>query len=836
MSKIVLSFLFLIISISFLLSQEIQNSSNIWYFGDRAGLDFNTNPPIALTDGQLNTQEGVATVSNSNGDLLFYTNGISVWDQTHQIMPNANGTLNGHNSSTQSAVIVPNLSNPDLYYIFTTDELAGNNGLSYTSIDLSIPGNGSANNPLGDIVVNELNIQLASPVTEKVVGILKSDFSAYWIIAHGWNNNRFYAYEVTCDGINTSPVISEVGNIHSGGFDNLNAVGYIKAPIDGQNLALVNRNNGTIDLYDFDKTTGIVSNEIQIFPNNDLTYGIEFSPSGDYLYIGGRDIISKYTISTGQLENIDIDIPSAVNSENVIRALQLGPDENIYVSVRHRDYISVIFDPDSNDASLTVNGIFLNPNGDGRNCRFGLPNIFYFDLLPLDSITLIACPASAVEYNGDWYSTGSINEINLVGNDGCDSTIILIVDSYNSSNGVLEVEACDGDFYEYNGNQIPAGTQEVFTFVDSNACDSIITLIVDLLESSDEVLDIESCEGSFYEYNGSQILAGTQETFNFVNSNGCDSIITVVVNIVDFIESTIIVELCEGDDYFFYNDTYPIGTDTLIHVDGQNGCDTFIMLSVLSSPVVDFVLYPDHVCWNEPDNGSITIQNINAGLPPFSFSLDGQNFDSDTVFNNLQPDMYNIWIMDANDCIYEQNIEVMEIPEIIIEMPEPIISCDDDSILVAIDVSNGFEDGLDWEWANGADTNYIYVSQPGIYSFDVSNACQTIEQSIIVKSEEEARTNFIYIPNVFSPNDDGHNDFFQLFPADDIEILSVEFQLFNRWGALIFKTEDINFTWDGCFKDSKLNPGVYVWWLKANIRACKQEIEIYKEGDLTLIR
>jgi len=67
------------LSVFSLSAQEIQNTSNTWYFGNRAGLDFNTSPPTALSDGQLNTQEGIATVSNNNGELLFYMDGITVW-------------------------------------------------------------------------------------------------------------------------------------------------------------------------------------------------------------------------------------------------------------------------------------------------------------------------------------------------------------------------------------------------------------------------------------------------------------------------------------------------------------------------------------------------------------------------------------------------------------------------------------------------------------------------------------------------------------------------------------------------------------------------------------
>ncbi len=67
-----------------------QKEANIWYFGRNAGIDFNTTPPTALTDGEINTLEGCTTFSDKNGNLLFYvgapnstSNLLTVWDKTH---------------------------------------------------------------------------------------------------------------------------------------------------------------------------------------------------------------------------------------------------------------------------------------------------------------------------------------------------------------------------------------------------------------------------------------------------------------------------------------------------------------------------------------------------------------------------------------------------------------------------------------------------------------------------------------------------------------------------------------------------------------------------------
>ena len=115
MKKIIL--LPLLFCASFAFSQK---EANIWYFGDHAGLDFNSGVPVALTDSQMFTHEGCAVLSNSAGQLLFYTDGKTIWNKNHQVMMNGTGLM-GDFSSTQSAIIVPKPSSSTLFYVFTTD-------------------------------------------------------------------------------------------------------------------------------------------------------------------------------------------------------------------------------------------------------------------------------------------------------------------------------------------------------------------------------------------------------------------------------------------------------------------------------------------------------------------------------------------------------------------------------------------------------------------------------------------------------------------------------------------------------------------------------------------
>jgi len=171
-----------------------QNEGNIWYFGENAGLDFNGGTPIALTDGMLNTFEGCATISDNNGDLLFYTEGMVVYNKNHVLMPNGSGLL-GHSSSTQSSIIVKKPASSTIYYIFTVDGSTGNGGgLNYSEIDITLDGG------LGDVNANK-NINLIPFTCEKVTAVVHQNGSDFWIISPELNTNIIYSFLLTSSGL-----------------------------------------------------------------------------------------------------------------------------------------------------------------------------------------------------------------------------------------------------------------------------------------------------------------------------------------------------------------------------------------------------------------------------------------------------------------------------------------------------------------------------------------------------------------------------------------------------------------------------------------------------------
>lgn len=313
-----------------------QKEAAIWYFGKNAGLDFNSGSPVVLFDGQLNTIEGCATISDINGSLLFYTDGIKVWNKNHQLMPNGEGLL-GNPSSTQSAIIVPKPNDSSIYFIFTC---SFQKGINYSEVNISFE------NGLGDVTKkNEpLLIKTANnkpPSSEKLTAVLHANGTDVWVIGHGWRNDNFFSFRVTSTGVMASPVESNVGIDFSNSTSNFDAHGYLKASPDGRRLAICHEYVGA-ELLDFNNSSGIVSNPI-ILSENRTVYGAEFSPSGEVLYIAEEfGDIYQYDLNAPDIRASVLNISGEIGNSG---ALQLGIDGKIYSTIFSRNKLSVINKP-----------------------------------------------------------------------------------------------------------------------------------------------------------------------------------------------------------------------------------------------------------------------------------------------------------------------------------------------------------------------------------------------------------------------------------------------------------------------------------------------------------
>ncbi|MBA0882529.1 T9SS type B sorting domain-containing protein [Flavobacterium undicola] len=308
------------------LDSYAQGESNIWYFGGNAGLDFNSGSPVALTDGRSFSFSACASISDSNGQLLFYTNAFYIWDKNHMVMPNGSFLL-GHANATQGATIVPKPGSSNLYYLFTVDYEGGPNGFRYSVIDMNLNGG------LGDVTA-EKNVLIYTPTTERLAIVRHANKIDYWVVTHG-PGNTFYSYLLTASGLNVTPVLSNVGTLE---LTKSNYQGQMKISPDGSKLVIVH-NVMNAEMFDFDNSSGLISNPIILRTNQGSgaeMYGVEFSPNSRVLYLSlqGNETTQNGIIQYDLNSNDIVGSAFTMLTPKIIRpmALQLGPDGKIYVA------------------------------------------------------------------------------------------------------------------------------------------------------------------------------------------------------------------------------------------------------------------------------------------------------------------------------------------------------------------------------------------------------------------------------------------------------------------------------------------------------------------------
>lgn len=339
----------------------------IWYFGNQAGIDFNSTTPVALTDGMTGTLDYSATVSDPAGNLLFYTDGMQVWNKNHSIMANGTGLM-GFISNGQCAVIVQR-PGTEIYYIFTVGQYNSSSGLRFHMVDIS------QNGGLGAVISK--NNLLLSPSTEKIDAVFDSSTNSYCIITHAWNSNAFYTYRVTPAGLNGTPVVSAIGTVHQGGSQgNYNSMGQLCISPTKNKLVCGIYSSGIFELFDFDITTGVVSNPIPLngFSN---CWGAAFSPDGTKLYVTEwmSTPVMQMDITSGTAASIlstltTVGYGTGPGGAYQVGYLQLAPDNKIYGAVFDDDYLLVINDPNAPGIACNVvdDGFYL----DGKISQAGL--------------------------------------------------------------------------------------------------------------------------------------------------------------------------------------------------------------------------------------------------------------------------------------------------------------------------------------------------------------------------------------------------------------------------------------------------------------------------------
>ncbi|MCO6488322.1 MAG: PKD domain-containing protein [Phaeodactylibacter sp.] len=507
------------------------------------------------------------------------------------------------------------------------------------------------------------------------------------------------------------------------------------------------------------------------------------------------------------------------------------------------------------------------------------------ELLPTGStVELGACPGSTVMYDTTALNPGQVQDFIFTNAAGCDSTVTVTVAVLQPTSSSLELSACPGSTVDYNGTPLSPEQQQDFIFTNAAGCDSTVTVTVTALPTDETLIQLAACPGDSAHFGNTSILAGTSQDFSFANQHGCDSLVRVEVEELPAYRQDVELSTCQ-DSVFFAGMMLPVGSTELV-LTTQSGCDSVLAVQVTRYPeeqtelvletcpdgTVDYqgealapgdertvtlisqfgcdsVVHVQVQAYLEPgleavveedcpdaSIGAIIGSITQETLPPYRFSLDGNSYSDNPLFDGLESGAYDLFVQDGRGCTASVPVQVDESAPLIFEVLQDSLSCDKQTATLTLAILSGDDGALEILWGDGSTALSRQVDSAGLYSLRVRNSCQIIEQQILVPAPALRADQMLYVPNAFSPNEDGRNDAFLPAAASDAEFLEYDFRVFNRWGAELFSTDNFSAGWDGTVQGDRQSTGVYVWYVKGRMRVCGQEVDVYKEGDVVLMR
>lgn len=868
-----------------------------WYFGENAGFDFLNGDPVAITDENLMASpEGCASVSDINGQLVFYTNGSTIWNRDHEVM--LNGTdIGGDSTSTQAALIIPFQDDNTLFYVFTTEQVYGDFSfrLKYSIVDMKF------DSAYGKVILKDYTLLESSTERITATGFTGNPY----LLVHEYGNPHFRSYLINDSGIGAAQHTG-IGKPHR--FQNESeASGYTRFSPGGQSLAmLIPGDTNYVEIFDYDFATGAVGNprliDIEEY-GGARAYGLEYSSDGQKLYITTNGTSSKliqYDLDSLFSEDPVSDISATKYDGYPVAAgnygaLQRGANNVIYLAVDNATSVGEIASPtgDDDQAGFSESGIDINPDGIGRRSRLGLPN-FSLDAAnqgQTPSIeTTVGCVGLTTVFSGVGRDS-SIEEYEWSFGDGFGDT----------GQDVAHVYRSPGEYF--------------VTLTLTNRCDTAMILrdTVDVfsIPESPMVNDTSICEGQvtlaawdvdrddlrYYWSTGdtTRTVTLTSDIFEnitvlqldvaIINADGCSSdTVSIAVGdgfgVIELGENQILCQRSAGPTltadvpgpaYTWYANDVQVGTSQSQTVN-TNQAGTFMyrvevynsVTGCLESDSVEIEVQPQPLLSQnnivQPDcgiaNGEFEVLIESQGN--FTYRLDGPtslgpfNFDgpgSPTPFTGLAAGSYVTTVTNnITGCV---NTEVFQLEN---DAPFNIDATAENDCFYTGAISVNFQNlvgsRVDLDVFNRDGENvYSRIAEPvsrglvisdldtGLYYVQVREAnppfcIQTDTVRLIVADECFRR---IQAPNAFTPGDqNGLNDGWSIIANEFIG----EFEIFiyNRWGRVIYYSQDPNFQWDGQVENKPIGPGVFAYKIVFSSLREPERGMMAQYGSVTVVR
>lgn len=651
-----MKYFILILNLVIFNSLFAQKEGNIWIFGQNAKLDFNTNPPtVGMSPGNFVCNEGSGTATDYNGELLFYTNGYSIYDRNGNLMPNGGGLM-GDNSTAQILIVKQPGCNP-YFYVFTTGSDERKDVLRYSLVDITL------NNGLGDVVANMKNKRISnSNSSEKLTATQSSDSQSVWIIGHIGVGNEFWTYNLSETGLSPQ-IISRVGFNFKSTFE---SAGMIAASPDSKLIGITNHGRPTnvsdnFQILNFDNTLGrVISVKYSCrTPSFIYCYGIAFSSNSKVVYVTNYSRAFSSSNAFYQYDMTSNDFcGSSYNfqgGDDICAGVKLGPDKRIYLTnfnevTKFGNTLRVINDPDSlKDKCNYVPYALTLPLGSAVAYGLSQSAILLNSKRKKDTI-IDGCFTKDIVIEGVPILNDTLIIVKKLNANGCDSFINYnIYFNYITIKDTIKI--CKNDSIYYNGFVLKPGMELNFKVKAVLGCDSNFVIIAKEYPDTSIIQNFLFCKGKSEDINGIQFFSDTSFNQKFNNLYGCDSIVSYNLKTY-LLEDVKNISICSKDSITINGLSYKTGDKPKLLIQNPNSCDTLVQYNILPLP-------------NSSKDSVISFCQGN------NVNIDGIKYQKDTNFTLTKINFLNC------DSLINFNIKTY-----LLNFNREIKICDKDSVMI----------------------------------------------------------------------------------------------------------------------------------------------------------
>ncbi len=482
----------------------------------------------------------------------------------------------------------------------------------------------------------------------------------------------------------------------------------------------------------------------------------------------------------------------------------------------------------------STSGQYIDTIPDANGCK----NIFITNLTvhpqANDTIRTQICQGDSILIAGAMQNSSGTFIDTLQSSNGCDSILVAILTVNDPSEERVLVGLCEGErYFAANAWQTTNGMY-YDTLTTAVGCDSILATELVFFPTERTHLRATICNGDSMLIGGVYYSASGSYDNMLSDIKGCDSIVTVNLLVVDQFESLVQETICEGDSLFVGGAYQTIAGEYQDTYTSVAACDSIIITELLVEPNVELFTSDEYICYGEE------IELLVTGADQVSWSPK-TGLSCSTCPNPIAtPSQTTTYTVSARTCLgasvqTEVTVFVSEAPDLFVPIQfTEIVKGDSVQLEAWIDDPNAT---LVWtlngeEICRGCNILTVSPEQTKVYRVTVEGelGC-SVANEITVRVDDSCKLSNWEIPNIISPNGDGHNDYFEIKyeQVTSIKLL----RIYNRWGELVYETNDVNKPWDGSYKGVRLNPGVYIYYIEG---VCLDEEDFVKTGNVTVLR